>query len=69
MNDKNMQPGMPAMLNVSEFAAYLRCSRPTLYKLAKEDPSFPRAFRAGKRCVRYLARDVEMYVIRKTGGA
>ena len=47
----------PATLSMVEVAAILRCSIPTLYKIAQED--LPRYKRAGR--VIYLSNEVEDY--------
>ena len=44
-------------------------SQSTFWKLAKNDPLFPKLTRIGKRCTSISAAALDEYIARKTGAA
>jgi excisionase family DNA binding protein len=56
-------------ISVASAARRLGLSRATLYRLAKDDPTFPTIRRLGKRAARIKLAELTDWLDTKTGGA
>jgi len=60
---------VPALaISVASAARRLGLSRATLYRLAKDDPTFPTMRRLGKRATRIKLADLTAWLDGKSGG-
>lgn len=57
-----------ALLTLRTASAIAGLSIATLYRRAKDDPSFPRLIRMGARCTRIRAADLTAWLSVKAGG-
>lgn len=56
-------------LRLKDAAAYLGIARPTLWRLQKSDPSFPKVTRITSRCCVYSKSDLDKYLADKKNKA
>ena len=56
-----------ALLTLRTAAAVAGLSETTIYRKAKEDPTFPRLIRMGRRCTRIRAGDLTAWLAAQTG--
>lgn len=57
-----------AVLRPSEACAYLGIGRTKLHSLTETDPTFPRKIRFSARCVGYLKKSLDSWLIAKQEG-
>ncbi|GGO81946.1 hypothetical protein GCM10011348_22130 [Marinobacterium nitratireducens] len=50
------------ILRPTHAANFISVSRATLYRIAKNDPTFPRKIRIGERCVGYRESDLSKWL-------
>lgn len=56
-----------ALLTLRTAAAVAGLSETTIYRKAKEDPTFPRLIRMGRRCTRIRAGDLTAWMAAQAG--
>ncbi len=56
-----------ALLKLSTASAVAGLSVPTLYRLAKSDPTFPKFIKMGQRCTRIRAGDLTAWLAARAG--
>ncbi|GAB1391034.1 hypothetical protein MASR1M6_32160 [Rubrivivax sp.] len=56
-----------ALLTLRTAAAVAGLSETTIYRKAKEDPTFPRLIRMGRRCTRIRAGDLTAWLAAQAG--
>lgn len=56
-----------ALLKLQTAATVAGLSVPTLYRLAKSDPTFPKFIKMGQRCTRIRAGDLTAWLAAQTG--
>ena len=52
-------------LRLKDAAAYIGVSRPTLWRLAEQDPTFPKKIRISSRCCIYRRADLQSWLASK----
>ncbi|WP_338364654.1 AlpA family phage regulatory protein [uncultured Pseudoalteromonas sp.] len=55
----------PYNLRLKNAAAYIGVSKPTLWRLAERDPSFPKKICISKRCCVYRKADLDVWLAGK----
>lgn len=63
----NRTPPIDPLWSAAEVAAVLRVSSKMVYKLAAEDPAFPKPKRIGNRLLRWRGSDVQAYLAEGSG--
>ena len=53
------------LLRLKQAAAYINVSEPTLWRLPKRDPSFPRKIKMGERLCFYRKADLDQWMADK----
>ena len=54
-------------LRLKDAAAYIGVSKPTLWRLAEQDPNFPKKIRISSRCCIYRRSDLQSWLASKEG--
>ncbi len=54
-------PSERVWMSVRDVAAYFALSVPTIWRRAKDDPAFPKAYRVSPGATRWLRSDLERY--------
>lgn len=52
-------------LRLKDAAAYIGVSKPTLWRLAEQDPNFPKKIRISSRCCIYRRSDLQAWLASK----
>ncbi len=52
-------------LRLKEAAAFIGVSKPTLWRLAEQDPTFPPKIRISTRCCIYRRKDLQNWLLSK----
>jgi prophage regulatory protein len=52
-------------LRLKDAAAYIGVSKPTLWRLAEQDPNFPKKIRISSRCCIYRRSDLQSWLASK----
>ncbi|MCY4156982.1 MAG: AlpA family phage regulatory protein [Gammaproteobacteria bacterium] len=52
----------PALLRVRDLMAYLNFGRTGIYKLVKEDPTFPRSIQLSNRAVAWKREEIDRWI-------
>ncbi|WP_199525292.1 AlpA family transcriptional regulator [Pseudoalteromonas sp. bablab_jr011] len=52
-------------LRLKDAAAYIGVSKPTLWRLAEQDPTFPKKIRISSRCCIYRRSDLQSWLASK----
>lgn len=55
----------PFAIHAKGVAKMLSCCEATVWKWLKEDPSFPKPRRFGKRCTLWVRAEVENYIMNR----